>query len=154
MPKQLSTTLQRTVNAVNSREPVVVLLEIDHPDLVVPARVANYSDNIVSNGNTFIALSFRFSLPSDLEQGLPSAQISMDNVGRPPEGNSIAEWLELAGGGKGATVRMMGVLPSDPDTLEFDMTLSLSNVTVNIMDILNMPAVTYTYRPDSAPGLW
>ena len=163
MPKQLSNTLQRTINAVSARESVVVLLEIDHELLVQPIRVANYSNDIVSNGDNYTALRFNFSLPSDLAQGLPTADLSIDNVQLPPEENSIAEWLDLSDGGAGATVRMMGVLPSDPDNLEFDITMNLANLsvtpleirgTLNYEDILNRPAIFLKYRPDTAPGLW
>ena len=163
MPKTLSATLQDTINRISAKETVVVLLEITHSGLTQPIRVAHYSDDIVSNGNTFIGLSFQFSMPDDLEQGLPQASIIIDNVGKPPGENSIAEWLEVSDGGKGAQVRIMGVLPSDPDTLEFDMTMNLDNLSVTPVDIngtlgyediLNLPAVAVQYRPDTSPGLY
>lgn len=163
MSRSLSQGWHEAVDAVSGTDPILFLIEIDHPDLTAPIRVVSDSQDLVSNGNTFVAVPFRARLPDDLSQGLPRAEIEIDNVGKPPDGNSINDWLELSRGGAGATVRMMAVLASAPDTLEMDMTLQLLQVSVTptairaklgYTDIANTPAVRVQYRPDVTPGLF
>ncbi len=104
------------------------------------------------------AVGFRATLPDDLEKSLPSAQLAVDNVGR-----ELTQWIESSGGGQGATVRMMQVLRSDPDTIEWETTLDLTNVgmtmqevsgTLGYEDFLNKTAVPSVYDPATAPGLF
>ncbi len=158
MARSYSNTFKEKSNSTGADEAPLYLLEIDHADLSSPVRVVNDNQDLVSNGNTFVAMAFRVTLPDDLQHGLPHAKLSVDNIGR-----ELTQWLESSGGGKGATVRIMQVLRSDPDTLEFDITMDLSNVsmsmsqitgTLGFEDLLNRPAVPLTYRPDTTPGLF
>ena len=158
MPRNYSANLKETINSTGAAESPLILLEIAHADLATPIRVVNDNQDLVSNGNIFIALAFRVTLPDDLEQGLPRAVIAVDNVGR-----DLTAWIEASGGGQGATVRLMQVLRSAPDVIELDITLDLTNVKMNMLevsgqlgydDILNRPAVPLTYRPDVAPGIF
>lgn len=153
-----SRTFKETINSTGAKEAPLVLLEISHPDLATPARVVNDNQNLVSNGNTFIAVGFRVVMPDDLDSGEPRSTIAIDNVGR-----DLTSWIEASGGGKGATVRMMQVLRSAPNTIEWEVTLDLTNVRQNMIevsgklgfdDILNLSGIALTYRPDVAPGLY
>lgn len=158
MAKSYSTGMQQTLNRTSADEPVLLLLEIDHTDLATPVRVVNDTQDITSNGNLFTACAFRYTLPDDLEQGNTRARIAIDNVGR-----ELVQWLELSNGGEGATVRMMQVRPSAPDTIEWETTMTLSNVSQNVMevsgqlgyeDLLKRPAVSLVYDPATAPGVF
>lgn len=109
-------------------------------------------------GAQFKAVGFRATLPDDLEKSLPSAQLAIDNIGR-----ELTQWIESSAGGRGATVRMMTVLRSDPDTIEWETTLDLNNVgmttqevtgTLGYEDFLNKTGVPYVYDPTTAPGLF
>ena len=73
------------------------------------------------------------------------------------------QWLESSQGGQGSSVRMMQVLRSDPDVIETDTTLFLSNISANAMvvrgtlsyhDVLNLPGVVLKHTPDVSPGLY
>lgn len=106
----------------------------------------------------FMACGFRYTLPDDLEQGNARARVAIDNVGR-----ELVQWLELSNGGDGATVRMMQVRPSDPDTIEWETTMVLSNVSQSVMevsgqlgyeDLLKRPAIGVVYDPATAPGIY
>lgn len=157
MARNVSTNYLDAVNS-NGKELPLTLLEITHPGLPTPVRVVNDTLPITVLGNEFTPLSFRPVWPDDLNQGLPKARLSIDNVGR-----ELTQWIESTGGGQGAEVRLMQVLRSDPDTIELDITLGLDNVEMNQLevsgelgfdDILNRPSVTLTYRPEVAPGLF
>lgn len=163
MSKAVSRAFREVINRTSAPEAPLTLLEISHADLATPVRVVNDNQDITSNGETFTALAFRPVFPDDFEKQIPRAQLSVDNVGKGPDGNSLAGWLEASGGGEGATVRMMQVLRSDPDTIEWEVTLDLTNVRVSLLeiigdmgytDILNRQGVQLTYRPDIAPGIF
>ena len=158
MPKPHSAAYHRTINAASAEESPLILIVIDHPDFVQPIRVVNDAQDLVSNGETYVGIYFACKLPDDHEGQMPQAEISVDNVGR-----ELVEPLEASNGGEGATVRMMEVLRSDPDTIEWETTLDLKNVrfvamqvtgTLGYEEILNRPAVLLSYRPDVAPGLF
>jgi len=158
MPKNYSASFRKKINTVSADESPLELLEISHPLLLAPVRVVNDTQDLVSIGENFIALRFDITLPDDAEGQMPRAQLSMDNVGR-----DLVGPLEDTGGGEGATVRVMVVLRSAPDAIEWEATLDMRNVEMANLDvsaelgyedILNRPAIALTYRPDVAPGLY
>jgi len=109
-------------------------------------------------GVQYKSLYFRITLPDDRPRQLPRARLSLDNVGA-----ELVSWLELSGGGQGAQCRIMQMLRSDPGTIEWEITMDLTNLAMDAVeitgilgfdDILNRPAVPFTYRPDTAPGLF
>lgn len=153
-----STTARREVSKVNADNLPVSLLEIDHPDLTTPVRVINDRQDITFETNTYTAIGFSITLPSDLQKGLPTATLAIDNIGK-----ELVQWLEDSNGGAGTTVRIIQVLRSDPSVAEFDITMELTNITVDPVlvtgqlgfdDLLNIPAVTLSYTPDVAPGVF
>ena len=134
------------------------LLEITHDQLAVPIRVVNDNQDLVSNGDTYTAYAFRITLPTDIAGQLPRATLTIDNVGR-----DLTQWLDDSNGGKGAQVRLMQVMPDDPDTLEYEITLDLIGVSQSQADItgvlgyddtLNLAGLPISYRPDIAPGIF
>lgn len=153
-----SANARREISKVNADNLPVVLLEIDHPDLVAPIRVVNDREDVIFETNTYTALSFRISLPTDLQQGLPRATLAIDNVGK-----ELVQWLETSNGGAGTSVRILQVLRTDTSVAELDMVMTLFNIQVSASvvsgelgfeDLLNIPAVILTYTPDIAPGLY
>ncbi len=157
MPKNYSANFKKKTGSTAGQE-ALYLLEITHPQLAVPVRVVRDAQNIVSNGNEFIACWFDVQLPTDLENALPQAPIKVDNVGK-----ELVQWLEASDGGKGAQVRVMQIMRDAPDVLEADMTLDLLQVRQNgafVMgqigyeDTLNLPALAAHFRPDNTPGIF
>lgn len=153
-----SVAAKRNLLATTPDDPFLILLEITHPDLPVPIRVVNNTVDIVSNGNDFLAIPFDITLPDSKDQQVPKARLSVDNIGR-----ELTQWLEFSRGGKGAKCRIMQVLASDPDTIELDITMDLTGLSVNnstvdgelgFQDTLNQSAVAVRYEPKTAPGLW
>tara|TARA_R100000655_G_scaffold83222_1_gene122802 strand:- start:1009 stop:1479 length:471 start_codon:yes stop_codon:yes gene_type:complete len=153
-----SAKARRNLLATSADEPFLVALEITHPDLAVPVRVVNDSQAVTIQGDEFIACPFQLTLPDDVDQQVPKARLSVDNIGR-----DLTQWLEVSGGGKGAKCRILQVVPSDPDIIEYDMMLDLTGLAIDNMAVsgdlgfqetLNQAAVGIRYDPISAPGLW
>ena len=149
---------RRNLLATSADEPFLVALEITHPELEVPIRVVNDSQSITIGGNEFVACPFQLTLPDDVDQQVPKARLSVDNIGR-----DLTQWLEVSNGGKGAKCRILMVLPSDPDIIEYEMTMDLTGLSIDNMSVsgdlgfqetLNQPAVATRYDTITAPGLF
>jgi len=149
---------KRQLHSVQASEWPLWLLEIDHPDLAQPARVVRDNQDLTHNGDLFVACGFELTPPDDLSNTATRANLSIDNVGK-----ELMQWIELSGGGRGATARLLQVMRSDPNTVQFEVTMNLSRVSATSLvvsadlsfdEILNMPAVSVTYNLQTAPGLF
>jgi len=158
MPRSYSTTTLEHINATSADELPLLLLEIDHPQLTQPARVVNDTQDLTSNGNLFVGMAFSASLPDDKPQQMPKARLAIDNVGK-----ELVSWLEMSQGGRGSTCRMMQVMRSAPNLIELEITLDIMNVIITATtveadlgfdDLLGRMSTPYSYRPDTAPGLF
>jgi hypothetical protein len=158
MPRNYSAHFRSRINATAADEAPLILLEIAHPTLATPIRVVNDTQDLVSNGNLYVGVAFAIWLPDDIEGQMPRARLAIDNVGR-----ELVEPIENSGGAQGATVRVMQVLRSQPDVIEWEATLDMRNVEMTqaqitgelgYEDILNRPAIAMRYDPASSPGLF
>ena len=149
---------KRALGAVSSSDVVLVLLEITHPDMPAPARGVRDTQDLVSNGNVFVATGFDFTFPDDKGSAAPRAELVVDNIGR-----ELMSWIEASKGGRGAEVRLMIVLRETPDVIEADYRLGLERIVVDQWKIsgelgygnlLDLPAVAVRYDPSTAPGLF
>lgn len=153
-----SADFKTKLNAVNADERPLILLEIYHDDLPEPVRVVNDTQDVTSNGNTYIAMAFAITLPDQQEEGIPRATLTIDNVGK-----MITDVIEETNGASGASVRIMMVLRSNPNVIEYDITLSMVSVTITqktvtanlgYEDIMNRKTFNVLYTPASHPGLY
>ena len=158
MPRAYSAEYKSTLASTAAPEAPIILLEITHPGLTVPVRVVNDTQNITSNGNEFIACAFRCTLPDDLENQLPKASLSVDNVGK-----ELMYWIETSGGGQGSQARFIQVMRSRPNQIEWEITMSLSNVKATVAEvsadlgytnIFSRPAIAMRYDAFTAPGIF
>lgn len=158
MARSYSAQYKSTLAKVSAEEAPLILLEINHVALTQPVRVVNDMQDLTSNGNLFIACPFRYVLPDDFENQLPKAKLAVDNVGR-----DLMHWIETTSGGQNSTVKMMSVMRSRPDLIEWSSTMNLYNVQATMKEITaelgfdNMfakPAVALQYRPDNTPGIF
>jgi hypothetical protein len=158
MPRTFTAAGRRNLLATSADAPFLVLLQIVHPDLAVPVCVVNDTQNVTSQGVEYLACAFDVTLPDDTDGQIPQAQLVVDNIGR-----ELTQWLEVSGGGQGARCRLMQILRSDPDTLEFDMTLDLTNLHIDnqkvtgdigFQNTLALASTVPTFTPSAAPGLW
>lgn len=144
--------------ATSAKEPFFILLEITHAGLTVPIRIVNDVQSLISNGNEFIALPFRMTLPDDVQGQIPQAQLEIDNVGR-----ELTQFLESTAGGQGAKCKIMQVMRSNPNLIEFSITLDLTNMTITnevvtgqlgFVNTLGQVSTTINFTPTTAPALW
>lgn len=111
MSRDTSLTFRQAVNAQETGEAFLVLIEIDHDDLTTPIRVTSDGVDTVSNGNTYTAYPFEISLPDDQEGSVSAAKLTIDNIDR-----VIVEAIRSIS--TAPTVTISVVLGSDPDTVE------------------------------------
>ena len=187
MAHDYSSTFKKELLATSSGEPILVALEIYHKDLETPIRVVNDSQNlkvIIKDDDTgnpveieFIACPFEISLPSDVDQQVPIATLTVDNIGR-----ELIQWLEYSGGGKNARCRILQTMRSlnkytltdfgdhpggiDIDTwnpFEYDLFMDMTSMSVNYLKVktslgffqsFEQPSVLLRYDPKTAPGMW
>lgn len=109
MPSQV---LIEAAQGEETDEVFVVVLTITHPVLLEPIRVANNTEDVVSNGQTFIGFPFGITLANDNAE-TPRAKLEIQNVDR-----RIGEAVQALT--SPAKIDIALVLASDPDTIEFD----------------------------------
>lgn len=158
MSRTFTASATRKLLATSADEGLLFLLEITHADLPVPIRVARDTQDITAQGSVFTACPFDLTLPDDIEGQIPQATVEVDNVGR-----DLTEWLEVSRGGQGAKLRMILLYREFPDIFEFDMTMDLSGLKIDnqkvsgnlgFVNTLAQVAVTKTFTPQTAPGLY
>lgn len=78
--RSLSSQAIQEMFSETTDEVYVVLITIDHDDLVIQIRVCSDSVDTVSNGETFFSFPFDISLPDDQEGSPSRATVTVDNV--------------------------------------------------------------------------
>lgn len=80
--RTISATALNAVLSQQTDEIILTLVEIDHNSLSSPLRFANNTEDVTLSGNTYTAAAFDFRMPDDVEDNVPQAQITLDNVDR------------------------------------------------------------------------
>jgi len=155
--RNVSDAFQGAVFRSQTDEVFIVLLTIDHENLAEPIRVTSDAVNTISNGDTFIPYPFAVQLPSEQNDSVPIAKLSIDNVHR-----LIGQTIREIDTPPEVTVQI--VLHSDPDLVEAEWTgLIIEKVSYNALtveadivgpDILNEPFPGDKFTPDKFPGLF
>ena len=124
-------------------------LEISHPDITTPIRIVADNTAHTIEGNNYIALAFRGAPPQVREGEAPRAQFEVDNVGR-----EMIEWIELTGGGRGASARVL-LVHFDPVADASFISWELPAVSVGVTEISNETiSFTMVFRSGrSRPGI-
>ncbi len=137
---------------------VVTALEIRHPAVPRPVRVVNDTENRRIEGREYIALRFDARLADDIAGQAPQAELAIDNIGR-----DLTQWIEAAGGGIGATVRVMLVLAVPNPSVEWELTLDVAGIAVDqervtarlgFDPLLGAAAVRLRHDPQTSPGIF
>lgn len=158
MAQAYSSEYRSTLSQLGAPEAPFILMEINHAELASPIRVVNDNQSITSNGNLYVGYPFNFVMPSDYENQLPKAKISIDNVGR-----ELMQWIETSNGAGGATVKFSQIMRSRPNQIEWEISMSLFNVQVNQREIsaelgfenlFAKPAISIQYRPENSAPLF
>ncbi len=148
----------RTIRESAPERRVLTALEIRHPAVPDPVRVVNDTEDRTIEGNRYVALRFDARLADDVEGQAPQAELAIDNVGR-----ALTQWVEAAGGGAGATVRVMQVLDISAPEVEWELTMDVAGVQVDAERVtarlgfdplLGRAAVVMRHDPQTSPGLF
>lgn len=153
-----SDNLKINVNKLNANESPLVLIEINHPLIPDTIRLVHDNCNVVSNGNTYVAMGFTIKRQADVQGELPKVTLTMQNVGR-----SLVKWIDMSGGGKDAEITAKIIRRSDPDTIEESIPMGVERITVTTL-IITFHLVVYNnlvrrgiklvYNNLTAPGLF
>ena len=156
MSNQLSPALLAQLYAQESDVPFLMLVTLTHPSFST-IRLVNNSEDIVSNGETFIAFPMRIRLPMDDGESTREVSIEFDNV-------SLALIDELRTVTSPIDVKVDMILSSNPDDIQISLDeLKMRNVTYNkqivsarlyLDSFLNVELTSERYSPKLYPGLF
>ncbi|WP_295377156.1 DUF1833 family protein [uncultured Pseudacidovorax sp.] len=158
MARAKSARYNASVRSLSAVEKPLWLLEIHHALLAEPLRFVNDNVDVVSNGENYVAASFEFVPPDDQDKSTPRATMRISNLG-----GAVGAFFERHHGGKGTTLRALQIMRSEPDFVEDELWLDLTQIAavtktvsgqLSYDDVLNMPGTAYIYRPETAPGLF
>lgn len=153
-----SSRYRRAAQQLAPQERPLVLLELSHALLPEPMRFVNDNQDVVSRGHLYTATGFEFTWPDDQDGRTPAASLVIGNLS-----GGVGAFFERTHGGRGAVITALQIMRSAPDFVEDELTLDLRNIEVATRavsgqlgydDVLNKAAVAYTYRPETAPGLF
>lgn len=155
--RTLSPVLLRALFSESTREVLLALLKIDHPNLVTPIRVVNNLQPITSQGYTWAAFPFEITLPGEAEDELPVMTLRIDAVDR-----QIITAVRNLQGAPDITLDL--IVASQPDVVEASFVgfklknVSYDNLTVEgelrLEEILSEPFPAHAMTPATFPGLW
>lgn len=156
MPNQISQDLLRQLYAQESDDPLLMLVTLSHPDFS-PIYLVNNVEDIVSNGNTFIAFPMKIRLSVEDGETQKEVSIEFDNVGL----DLIDELRTVT---TPVQVRIDTVLASDPNQIQTTIEeLKMRSVNYNSKRItaklyldsfLNVELTSEKYSPSNFPGLF
>lgn len=111
MSRVISSAARAAINAPQTSEVFLIILEINHADLPSPIRVVNNNEAIISNGDTYLATAFTFDIPAQEDGTISNSRLSIDNVDR-----AIVQAIRSISSPPDISVSV--ILASDPDTIE------------------------------------
>lgn len=83
MPREISQNFRNQLNGTEVYDTPLVVLSITH-DSIAPEviRVVNNTQDIIYDGNTYLATSFAFTPPEEEGETLSNAKITISNIDR------------------------------------------------------------------------
>jgi len=149
----VSATFKAAAYAQQTSEVFLKLLTIEHDDLASPIRVVDNTENIESNGETYLAAGFDVKLPDDDGR----TTLSVCNVDR-----VMVQAIRSID--SSPTISLSVIMASDPDTIEVGpFVMQLVDVgydaftisgTLSFDDFLIEPYPGDTFSPGQFKGLF
>lgn len=133
-------------------------LEITNPSFSEPMRVANDTQDWISQGITYVGIPFGFTLPEDVSGVQPRLALTMSNVG-----TDITQELEQIAPGSKTMAKLILVDRGSPDVHEHVIWLPLTNVTLStstatanagVDEWMRQVACKQYFTPHTTPGLF
>ena len=157
MARTVSLAAMQAIMANETEKVFLVLLDIEHEDLVGPIRLVDNTVDIVSETNTYTAFPFTARMPNDDEDREPTAELVVANVTREiiDELRSISSPLNIT---------MKVVLADSPSVIEWgpvemDVHSAMYDADAIVLQ-LGMQAMTrepfpyWSFTPANFPGLF
>jgi Domain of unknown function (DUF1833) len=154
----ISTTAATALHRVSDGQGILTLLTITGGGIAEPVRLVNDTRDLVSNGETFLAVPFEVVMPKEGTKETPRASLRIDNVGR-----EIGQELEALQPGAELIGKIQVVYRLTPDVIEYEFTAPLSGLRANVFsisasmgptDLMRRPVVNTRFDPFTAPGLF
>lgn len=115
-------SLMENINTIDKSDPWLVLLQIVITGESEPLYLVNNNEDIIFDGNEYIAYPFTMSLPSQTNKGeLPSVMLAISNVTR-----ALQPYLEEYNGCVGSTVNIIVVNAGQLSENYAELTTSLT----------------------------
>lgn len=76
----LSSALTEAVNAQDASLVVCMAITVEHASLATPLRFTSNGEDIVIGGDTYTALAMEVEKPSEVEEGVPTCALVLDNT--------------------------------------------------------------------------
>ena len=155
---EFSNNFKINVNRLNAQESVIILLEITHPLITETIRLVRDNCDVVSNGNTYNAMSFDFKRQDDVQGEVPKVNLIVQNVGR-----SLVKWIDQSGGGKDAEIKALLIRRSTPNMIEETVKLQIERISITstsvsfnlvVQNNLIRRGIKYIYNIQRSPGFF
>lgn len=136
----------------------VALLEISNPTFSGPMRIANDTADWISQGQTFVGLPFRLTLPEDADGSPPQLRLQVDNVGR-----GITEELESMTAGSATSAKLYIIDRLTPDVrayacwlplIDVQCTVAVATATAGVKHMMSQAACKQIANPITLPGIF
>ena len=157
MSRNVSAELKQAVYAQETTEAFIVLVTLSHPDLETPIRVNSSGQEVISNGDLFVAFPFEVILPDNVDDRPPRARLSIDNVSR-----EIVLAIRTISSAPFVTIQI--VMASSPSTIEAEFPdFRLANITydqltvegdLTLEEFIGEPYPARIFSPADFPGLF
>lgn len=153
----LSDAAYESMNASQTDEVWLVLLEITSEDLPTPIRVVNNNEDIIHLGETFLGYPFEINLPDANSESLPKINLQIDNIDR-----TIVDSIRQINTEVFISIKV--VLASQPNVIDLNWSgLRLTDVSYDAKVVRgsfgyeNIQAKKFpkdSYNPSTHPGMF
>lgn len=153
----VSSDVKEALYKQETGEQFVTLVTITHEQLAAPIRVCDDTVDLISRGETYVALAFRITFGRESEDTIPKARLTIDNVDR-----RITEAVRAITSPPTVTVEI--VRHADPDTVEMSLeNYRVVQVDYNAMEVsaeislenfLLEPYPSAVFDPGRFPGVF
>lgn len=151
------TFVERRQRLTDTDSPLV-LLEIDSPAFTGPLHAVNDTQDVVSNGVTYIGVPFSFKPPEDVQGQAPRATLEMANVG-----TGMTDELERWVPGTPITCIVRITDRANPNVYEREFNLPLESVSasngsitarIGVDTMMRQQAMRMRFVPHLTPGVF
>lgn len=134
------------------------LLEISNESWAEPKRIANDSDDWVSQGQVYLGVPFGYRLPEDVQNGSPRMQLAMSNVGL-----DLTSDFESIQPGTRTMAKLIIIDRAQPDVhlhvywlpiTSVNCTPSEVSATASVDEVMRQPACRQVANPHTLPGVF